>query len=82
MANQGATLAAQKLQASWAADAAETDAPEASTQAEPPAPAPLSAPAAEIPPAHVAGSTPGPTGPLPGPAPAAPPSPGQPPFAP
>lgn len=80
MADQGATLVAQKLQASWAAAEAET--PDASTSAEPPAPALLSVPASEVPPAHDAGSTPGPTGPLPGPAPAAPPLPGQPPFAP
>jgi cutinase len=82
MADQGATLVAQKLQASWAADAAEAEAPDAGTTAEPPAPAPLSVPASDNPPAHVAGSTPGPTGPLPGPAPAAPPPPVQPPFAP
>lgn len=84
MADQGATLAAQKLQASWAADTAASDTPTTSfTPAEPPAPALLSLPTTgEISPAHVGGSTPGPTGPLPGPAPAAPLPPGQAPLAP
>ena len=68
MSNQGATLVAQKLQASWAADAA-TDSPATSVPAQSPAPALLSMPVAgETPPTHVGGSTPRP----PGPAPAAP----------
>jgi len=73
MANQGAALAAQKLQASWAADAV-TDAP-----AQPPAPALLSLPVTdETPPSHGGGPAPRPPGPapavpaLPGPAPIAP----------
>jgi cutinase len=78
MANEGATLAAQKLQASWAADAV-TDAPATSAPAQPPAPALLSVPVTgEIPPAHGGGPAPRP----PGPAPAAPVLPGPAPIAP
>jgi hypothetical protein len=81
MADQGATQVAHKLQASWAADAAEADEPVTPAPAEAPAPALLSSvPAAtDVPPAHIPGATPGPTGPPPGPAPAPPSSP---PFAP
>lgn len=75
MANEGATQVAHKLQALWAADAA---ADAAADPDQPTAPEQLSVPiAGEIPPAHAGGSAPGPTGPLPGPAPAAPVSPGQ-----
>jgi hypothetical protein len=80
MADQGATQVAHKLQASWAADAAEADEPVTPAPAEAPAPALLSVLApADVPPAHIPGATPGPTGPPPGPAPAPPSSP---PFAP
>ncbi|WP_006247170.1 cutinase family protein [Mycolicibacterium tusciae] len=80
MANEGATLAAQKLQASWAADAA-TDAPAspAPAPAQPPAPALLSVPVTgETRPSHGGGPAPRSPGPaqaapvLPGPAPIAP----------
>jgi cutinase len=78
MADQGATLAAQKLEASWAADAA-TDAPASPVPAQPPAPALLSMPVTgDAPPSHGGGPTPRPPGPapaaavLPGPAPIAP----------
>lgn len=64
MADQGATLAAQKLQATWAADAV-TDTPAPSAPAEPPPPALLSAPIPGV-------ATPRPLGPLPGPASASP----------
>jgi hypothetical protein len=81
-ADEGATLVAQKLQASWATEAA-TEAPDDSAPPQPPEPALLSVPTTgEIPPAHVAVSTPGQLGPLPGPAPAAPVSPGPAPIAP
>jgi hypothetical protein len=78
MAAEGATLVAHKLQASWAADAAD-DTPAPSAPAPPPAPALLSVPAAEeIPPAHAGGPAPQ----QPGPLPAAPVSPGPAPIAP
>ena len=77
MAAEGATLVAQKLQASWAADTP-TATPTPSAPAQSPAPALLSVPiAGSTPPVHAAGSTPRPPGPPPGPAPAAPVSPGQ-----
>lgn len=70
-ANEGATQVAHKLQTLWAADAA-------ADSAEPTAPDALSVPIqAETPPAHAPGSAPGPTGRLPGPAPAAPEAPSQ-----
>jgi len=73
MANEGATLVANKLQALWAADAAAAADPEQA-----PSPEQLAAPiTGGIPPAHAGGSAPGPTGSLPGPAPAVPVSPGQ-----
>jgi len=73
MANEGATLVANKLQALWAADAAAAADPEQA-----PSPEQLAAPiTGGIPPAHAGGSAPGPTGPLPAPAPAVPVSPGQ-----
>jgi hypothetical protein len=78
MANQGAALAAQKLQALWVADA-QPDAPATSTPAQPPAPALLSVPGTdETPPSHGGGPTPR----SPGPAPATPALPGPAPFAP
>ncbi|BBZ18700.1 cutinase family protein [Mycolicibacterium gadium] len=70
MATEGATLVANKLQALWAADAA-TEAAATADPDEPESPEQLSAANAdETPPAHAAVSTPGPIGPLPGPAPA------------
>ena len=75
MANEGATRVANKLQTLWAADAA---AETVADPDQPPSPELLSAPiAGEIPPAHAGVSAPGPTGPLPGPSPAAPVSPVQ-----
>jgi cutinase len=78
MANQGAALAAQKLQASWAADAV-TDSPASPAPAQPPAPALLSMPVTgETSASHGEGPTPRPPGPtrtapvLPGPAPITP----------
>jgi len=83
MADQGATQVAHKLQASWAADAADPDEPATAAPTQTPTPGLLSGPAAsEIPPAHVASATPGLTGPLPGPAPAPAPPPGPAPFTP
>lgn len=82
LADQGATLVAQKLQASWAAEAA-TDPPDDAAAPEPPAPALLSVPTtSDIPPAHAGGSTPRQLGPLPGPDPGAPAPPGPAPLAP
>jgi hypothetical protein len=80
MANEGATLAAQKLQASWAAEAAtDAAASPAPAPAQPPAPALLSVPVTgETPPSHGGGPAPRSPGPaqaapaLPGPAPIAP----------
>jgi len=75
MANEGATLVANRLHTLWAAD---TAADVADDPDQPTAPEQLSAPIAdEIPPAHVGGSAPGPTGPLPGPVPVESVSPGQ-----
>jgi len=78
MVDEGAIFVANRLQASWAADAAaaatSTTAPTPQSPSMP-TPAPLSAPAAVAPPVHL-GSTsptlPGPP-PVPGPAPVAPP---------
>ncbi len=82
MADEGATLVAHKLVASWAAESA-PDEPATSAPAEPPAPALLSVPVAdELPPAHVGLSALGQPGPLPGPVAAAPSPPGPAPFAP
>jgi cutinase len=79
MANQGATFAAQKLQASWAADAASATPSAPAPAPSSPTPSPLSAPVAGGTPAEHLGSTPqtlpGPP-PPPGPtAPVAPPAP-------
>lgn len=75
MASEGATQVAHKLQALWAADDAADTAADLDQQ---PEAEQLSAPlAGEIPPAHAGGATPGPTGPLPGPVPAAPVAPQQ-----
>jgi cutinase len=77
MADQGATLVAQKLQAMWTADAA-IDTPATPVPAQSPAPMLLSVPiAGDTPPTHVGGATPQAPGPLPGPAPISPMSPGQ-----
>ncbi|MGO4446224.1 cutinase family protein [Mycobacterium sp. 2YAF39] len=77
MAEQGATLVAQRLQAMWAADAA-IDTPATPSPVESPAAALLSVPiAGDTPPVHVGDPTPQAQGPLPGPAPMSPASPSQ-----
>jgi cutinase len=77
MADQGATLVAQKLHAIWAADDS-IEPPGTPVPAESPGSALLSVPiAGDTPPAHTGDSMARPPGPLPGPALVAPASPGQ-----
>lgn len=79
LANEGATLVAHKLLASWAEEAA-TETPESTAPAQPQTPALLSVPVAGQP--HAGGSTLRAPGPLPAPAPAPAVPPGPAPFAP
>ncbi len=74
LVTQGATFVAQKLQASWATDAARAATPGAPTPSPTPTPAPLSRPVAVVqPPAeHVGSPAPVLPGPAPLPAPVAP----------
>lgn len=72
MVAQGATFAAQRLQAAWAlAEAAESDDVEPGEPAEPVEPSPLST-EDQLPAQHLGPLTPAAPGPLPGPAPAEP----------
>jgi hypothetical protein len=79
MANEGATLVARKLHTLWTADAAEAA---ATDPTRPESPEQLSTPIAGEEPPQAAVWAPGPTGGLPGPAPASPVLPGPDPLAP